>query len=283
MYLTERDVKKVVEAISESSGYDFTEYSEKSITRRIEKVLNDNNIPVKKFLSKLKNKKFLERIVKDITVNTTEMFRDPEVWIEMKREVFAKLKSKDSIRIWHPGCSTGFEVYSMLILLEELGLSDKAEVYGSDINTDVLDIAANGKYKYQFNFEYLENFYKVFFENIDYSEAEKNELSNKYLNINEDKDFIEFKDFLIDKPVFFKHDLVAEDDHFKEKFDLIVCRNVLIYFNNDLQNRIFKYFYELMNDKAILIIGLHETILGRMTEKLRKEGKYYYVKKQPEF
>ncbi|NJO68440.1 MAG: hypothetical protein HC830_03445 [Bacteroidetes bacterium] len=142
MTITNQDLLLFINGIKSSSNYDFTEYSDKSLKRRLAKVLVDNKLDLIGLLAQLKNNPvFLEQIVKEITVNTTELFRDPNIWQILKYNLLPKLKNQQSINIWHAGCSTGQEVYSMLMLLHELDLFDKAKVYGTDINSDVLQVA----------------------------------------------------------------------------------------------------------------------------------------------
>ena len=116
--LSNEDVSKFIKIIKLVSTYNFADYSEKSFKRRIEKLLIDNKIDISTLTSKIqKDKEFLEKIIRDITVNTTELFRDPELWITLKYRILPKLKNNKSIFIWHAGCSSGQEIYSMLILL----------------------------------------------------------------------------------------------------------------------------------------------------------------------
>ncbi|NJK94434.1 MAG: hypothetical protein HC905_05415 [Bacteroidales bacterium] len=118
------------------------------------KVLVDNKLDLIGLLAQLKNNPvFLEQIVKEITVNTTELFRDPNIWQILKYNLLPKLKNQQSINIWHAGCSTGQEVYSMLMLLHELDLFDKAKVYGTDINSDVLQVAKKGILQVQVQYQ----------------------------------------------------------------------------------------------------------------------------------
>ena len=108
MDLPDKDLKSFIQSIRDSSKYDFSGYSEKSLKRRVAKLLTDNNLSISELTTKVKNDPiFLERIVKDITVNTTELFRDPEIWHTLRYQILPEFKSKESINIWHVGCSTG--------------------------------------------------------------------------------------------------------------------------------------------------------------------------------
>jgi chemotaxis protein methyltransferase CheR len=138
--ITEEEVYKFLDAIKGVSTYDFSDYSERSFRRRIDKILSDTRMNMPELITKIgRDKDFLERVVKDITVNTTELFRDPDLWITLKYRILPKFRKNKSIFIWHAGCSSGQEIYSMLILLSELDLFDKAKVFATDINTDMLE------------------------------------------------------------------------------------------------------------------------------------------------
>jgi chemotaxis protein methyltransferase CheR len=241
----------------------------------MEKLVNDNNCSISEITKKIKtNPTYLEKIVRDITVNTTELFRDPKVWHEIQKEIIPKFKTMDNLRIWHAGCSSGQELYSMMMLLNEYGLLEKSKIVGSDLNTEMLDEAAKGNYKYRFNSEYLPNFDQVL--NTD---AAKDKIPyTKYMDIDQSRDILRMKTFLTNKPVFYKHDLVCDKNIFNSEFDLIMCRNVLIYFNNNLQNKVFEMFWDILAPNGVLIIGLHESIMGPAAVKFIKKGQLYYKK-----
>ncbi len=203
MTLSDQEVQFFVNTLKNSSGYDFSEYSEKSLKRRLQKILIDNNSDLITIINKLKtNKDFLEQTVKDITVNTTELFRDPQIWQTLRYRILPKFAENRNINIWHAGCSTGQEVYSMMILLNELGLLEKAKIFASDLNTDALNAAKKGNYKYRFNIGYHDNFDKVIKENP-YNYEEYNDVPyEKYFKIDKVSDSIQMNDFLRQKPIF---------------------------------------------------------------------------------
>ena len=166
MELDKLQIQKFTNTLKSVSQYDFTEYSDKSLTRRLEKILQDREMTMDLLTTKITgDKEFLEIIVKEITVNTTEMFRDPPVWHALKYDILPKFSERDSLKVWHSGCSTGQEVYSMMILLNELGKLEDSKIFGSDLNEDVLEKARKGTYKYRFNVNYLDNFDAVIKEN----------------------------------------------------------------------------------------------------------------------
>ncbi len=279
MEISNEEVQQFIQAIRSVSTYDFSEYSIKSFTRRTEKVLLDYKLDIPALIIRIKkDKSFLEQVVKDVTVNTTELFRDSKIWQTMRFRILNRFTGQQRINIWHAGCSTGLEVYSLLILLNELELFDNANVFASDINTDVLEVAKKGEYKYRFNVDFFDSFNKVIRENPFNFDEYKEVPYSKYFEIDKNKDTIRMKPFLLRKPIFRKHDLVKEGNIFYTKFDIIMCRNVLIYFNHDLQNRIFEIFHQSLFDKGFLILGAHESMLGAVASKYVRKGVYYQKK-----
>ena len=276
MVLTDQEVNYFINTIKGVSSYDFSEYSEKSLKRRLQKILIDNNMDLVALINKLKtDKPFLEKIVKDVTVNTTELFRDPQIWQTLRYRILPKFSENKNINIWHAGCSTGQEVYSMMILLNEMGMLDKAKIFASDLNTDALEAAKKGVYKYRFNIGYLDNFDKVIKENP-YNYDEYNDVPyDKYLKINKVTDSITIHEFLRKRPIFRQHDLVQGGNLYFAKFDLILCRNVIIYFKYSLQNKVFKLFHDHLYTNGYLVLGMHETMLGEITSKFDKKGQAY--------
>jgi len=276
MEIAEKDLALFFSTVKQVSSYDFTEYSEKSLKRRLERILTENNIDFKTLIFKIKNDSlFLKKTVKDITVNTTELFRDPEIWQEIRLKVLSKVKNKSEINIWHAGCSTGQEVYSLAIMLNELGILEKSNIYASDLNPDVLKTAKKGEYRYRFNLSYLSNFDKALKENK-YNYTEKSDIDyNKYFTIKPQKDKIIIHDFLRNKPFYSEKDLTKQDNFPANKFDVILCRNVLIYFNLHLQNKVIDSFYNNLKEDGFLILGKHESLLGYTENKFNKKGKFY--------
>jgi len=277
--ITNEELAQFINAIKSASNYDFSEYSVKSFMRRTEKVLVDNKLDIPALINKIKkDKSFLEQVVKDITVNTTELFRDPKIWQTLRFRILPKFTTQNRINIWHAGCSTGQEVYSMLILLNELDLFEKANIFATDINLDVLDVAKKGEYKYRFNIDFFDSFNKVIRENPFNFDEYKEVPYEKYFDIDKNRDTIRMKPFLLRKPLYRKHDLVKDGNVFYTKFDLIMCRNVLIYFNHELQNRIFDTFQQSLFDKGYLVLGAHESMLGAVAAKYVRKGLVYQKK-----
>jgi len=271
------DVKKIIQALKDNTTYDFTDYSEKSIRRRVDKIFNDYRQSVPDIIANIKkNPSYVEKLVRDISVNTTEFFRDPKVWHEIIDKIIPNLLSRPTIKIWHPGCSSGQELYSFLILLAEYGYGGLVKSIGTDINSEMLEEAKKGRYKYRFMAEYLPNFDKVFAE-----KTGKKSVWEKYSDISTTKDIMAMKPVLQEKAGFIKHNLVCDGNVFDMKFDLIMCRNVLIYFNQSLQDQVFKLFWESLSDDGFMIIGLHESILGSTSRLFSKNGQVYKRNNNP--
>jgi len=272
MEITQEEIKYFIDETKSFSEYDYNGYSIKSFTRRLEKILSDNSMTIDALLKKMrKSSKFLETIVKEITVNTTEPFRTPSLWkklIPIMKEKFEKL---ENINIWHAGSSSGQEVYSMLILLYEMGFFHKVKVYGTDLNEDVLETARVAKYKLHDFDEYWDNFENVMSQFPDFDK-------DKYLAINRRRGIVKIKSFISEKPVFVKHNLIQDGNIFGFKFDLIMCRNVLIYFDHELQDKTFKLFHDSLTPEGTLVIGKHESILSPIQRKFERIDSIYLKK-----
>lgn len=277
--IKDEEIQQFLEIVRSHSNYDFTNYSMKSLKRRLTKLLLDKNYSMVELSREIKNDRpTMEAVVKNITVNTTELFRDPAIWRNIRYHVLPEFVNRDNIRIWHAGCSTGQEVYSMMIILAEEGLLDKSEIYASDINTDVLETAREGKYRFRFNQIYLENFDAVINTGPDAELLPKKTEYSKYFLLNNVSDIIQMKEFLTQKPYYKKIDLVRDENLFNINFDIIVCRNVIIYFNYGLQNKVINLFYQNINAGGYLVLGLHESILGPYSLYFDKKHQVYLRK-----
>ncbi len=185
-------------------------------------------------------------MVEEITVNVTEMFRDPQLYKVLREEILPALRTKPFIRIWHAGCSTGEEVYSMAIMLSEENLLSKSLIYATDINQTVLEAAKNGVFPLRLMKEYAENYR---------NSGGKKDFSEYYTA---NYGLAKFDKILSEKMIFSQHNLVS-DRSFNE-FDLILCRNVMIYFDKDLQERALQLFDDSLAKLGYLVLGTKETI-----------------------
>jgi len=243
------EVDELIMLINDYSGYDFSDYSMPSLHRRFQRYIDLNKISdFKQLLQDLINDSaMVNNLIEEVTVNVTEMFRDPSFFASIRSELVPQLNKLPLIKIWHAGCSTGEEVYSMAILLKEHDLFDKSIIYATDINQTVLDVAKSGKYN-------IESFKEI---EINYRESEGNKkLSDYYTVLNGE---VLMNDELKSKIIFSTHNLVS--DNAFNQFDLIVCRNVLIYFNKSLQDNVLQMFYNSLTENGILAIGSKETLM----------------------
>jgi chemotaxis protein methyltransferase CheR len=189
---------------------------------------------------------FFEQFLEEVTVNVTEMFRDPEFYKTLREKVLPHLSTFPFIRIWHAGCSTGEEVYSLAIILKEEGLLNRSLLYATDINQGVLEVAKLGKFPISQIQQYTDNYFKA---------GGIGELSEYYTA---NYDSVMFNKQLNKRMVFSVHNLVA-DQSFNE-FNLILCRNVMIYFNSKLQNKVVKLFTDSLSPFGFLSLGNKELI-----------------------
>jgi len=261
--INDQQLDVLITEVFDHYGYDFGGYSRASFKRRIDRIYQlDGFTHFREFLDKITNQPdYFVRLVEEITVNVTEMFRDPAFYKVLREEILPSIASKPFIRIWHAGCSTGQEVYSMAILLSELNLLSKAIIYATDINHSVLETAKKGLFPLRLMKDYAENYRD--------SGGEKD--FSDYYTAN--YGLAKFDENLSRKMVFSQHSLVS-DRSFNE-FDLILCRNVLIYFDKDLQDRALQLFDDSLARLGYLALGAKETLkytsVQKNYEQLRRE------------
>jgi len=245
---TDLEIDLLLEAIYRLSGFDFRQYNRSSISRRIYSRMRMNNIPtVSRVLEKVIHENgFLEQLLNDFSINVTEMFRNPSFFKAFRQEVVPYLRDYPEIRIWHAGCATGEEVYSMAILLQEEGLMDKAVIYATDMNEQVLEKAKKGVIPIDKMQGYTKN-YMIAGGLHAFSEYYKTDYQYAY-----------FHPSLLKNIIFAQHNLVT-DQSFNE-FHVIMCRNVLIYFSSELQNKVHYLFSESLSNNGFLCLGDKETI-----------------------
>lgn len=229
-------------------GYDFSGYSRNSLTRRIYRLMSlDKHASFEELRLRLQlDQSYLNRFVQEITVNVTEMFRDPDFYLTLRNDILPLLATKPLIRIWHAGCSTGEEIYSMAILLQEANLLHKSRIYATDINPAVLDTAREGIFPLTQMKAWSENYILA---------GGKRDFSS-YYTANYDR--AKFDSALAERFVLSTHNLVS-DRSFNE-FQLILCRNVLIYFDKPLQEKVLTLFDESLESLGFLALGTKETL-----------------------
>ena len=246
--IVDEEIDILLNDLMELYGYDFTYYSRASLKRRIVRLfMLDKFYSFEDFRGRLRSDtNYIKRFIEEITVNVTEMFRDTSFYKELRNEVLPVLGTHPFIRIWHAGCSTGEEVYSMAILLKEEGLLDKTLLYATDINPEVLETARKGIYKLNAMKQYSENYIAA-----GGKQAFSDYYTAKY-------DHAQFDTQLMKRAIFSTHNLVS-DTSFNE-FQLILCRNVLIYFEKELQDKVCRLFDASLDQLGYLALGAKETL-----------------------
>ncbi|MEN6622781.1 MAG: protein-glutamate O-methyltransferase CheR [Smithella sp.] len=242
------EISLLLEAIVQRYGYDFRNYMADSISRRITLFRQQKGFPsiAEMIPQVLHDPAFFQELLQSLSVTVTEMFRDPFVYRSIRENVIPLLQTYPSIRIWVAGCATGEEAYSLAILLKEEGIFNKTTIFATDINDEALRLGKEGIYN-------LENI-RHFTEN--YQEAGGTQSFSSYYHA--DYGVAVIDQSLKDKITFIKHNLVT-DGVFGE-MHLIMCRNVLIYFDRTLQNRVLKLFEESLVYGGYLGLGTKEIL-----------------------
>jgi chemotaxis protein methyltransferase CheR len=245
----QEELKELLESIRSIYGYDFTEYGEASLKRRIGRFMKYHKILSLRSLGTAlaKEDTFFEQFVQEVTVNVTEMFRDPAFYKSLRQNVIVRLATYPFIKVWIAGSSTGEEVYSIAILLKEEGLLERSVIYATDINQKAVQTAREGIYSPDKIMNYTENYIKS---------GGRHSFSDYYIT---KYDAVLFSRSLKQNIVFSVHNL-AVDKSFNE-FQLILCRNVLIYFGQVLQNKVIRLFYESLCPFGFLALGNKESLL----------------------
>jgi chemotaxis protein methyltransferase CheR len=246
--LEDIEIALLLEGLYRYYGFDFREYSPASLKRRIlERMRAEKIETVSSYQDRvLHDGACMERLLLGLSVHVTSMFRDPEFYLTFRQKIVPVLKTYPTVRIWHAGCSTGEEVYSMAILLQEEGLYRKCVIYATDISHEVLRKAREGIFPLATMQEYTSNYMKA---------GGNREFSDYYTA---HYDNVIFHPSLKTNVVFAEHNL-ATDGSFNE-FHVILCRNVMIYFNKTLQERVHNLIYESLSMFGILGLGNKESL-----------------------
>jgi chemotaxis protein methyltransferase CheR len=235
--------------IFQKYGYDFRDYSSAHVRRRISNILNKYEYSHISQLKRsiLENKQVFDDFLNDFSINVTEMFRDPGFFKAIRERVVPVLRSYPYINIWHAGCASGEEVYSMAILLYEEGLFDKCLLYATDFNKNILIKAAKGKY--------LNRQVQLHINN--YNEAGGTKSFSDYYRTEDDNIILDNK--IKRNIIFSEHDL-TRDGSFGD-MHLIICRNVLIYFNKQMQEKVIRLFHKNLIPNGYLCLGTKESLI----------------------
>jgi chemotaxis protein methyltransferase CheR len=246
--LEELELQLLLEGVFRRYGFDFREYAPASLRRRVwRRVHAEGEATISGLLERLlHDRASMERLLLDLSITVTAMFRDPSFYLSFRDKVVPQLRTYPFTRIWVAGCSTGEEVYSLAILLLEEGLYERSRIYATDINESVLERAKTGVFPLDKMKEYTHNYLKA---------GGTHAFSEYYVAA---YDAAQFQRSLVDNVVFAQHNLVS-DRSFNE-FNVVVCRNVMIYFDKKLQDRVHQLFYESLANFGVLGLGHKESI-----------------------
>lgn len=242
------DTSSLLETIYEKYGYDFSEYSQAHIQRRIRGRMSVSGF---KDIEELQEKVhsddlFASRLLQDLSITVTEMFRDPHFYRSLRANVIPLLKTYPFIKIWHAGCATGEEAYSMAILLKEEGLYDRTTIYATDFNPRALEQAKEGIFSQKSIKGYTTNYQRS---------GGKKSFSDYYMA---QYDMVMMDQSLKKNIVWANHNLVT-DSVFAE-VHMVLCRNVLIYFNRQLQEKVHQLFSNALINGGLLALGTKESL-----------------------
>lgn len=246
-YIDLQELGEIIELVGKVSGFNLSGYSKSSLTRRVQRIMDMERMDVVDLKNAIVNVEgFHTYLMNEITVNVTEMFRDPLYYAALRRDIFPYLETFPRLKFWSAGCSTGEEVYSLAIMLAEAGLQDRSFIYGTDVNTVVLETAKKAIYPLHSMKHYTENYNAT---------GAAHSLSD-YYSAMYDAAIIHTD---IRKNILFSQHNLSTDYVFNE-FQFISCRNVLIYFDLELQSRILHLLYNSLSEFGFLCLGTKETL-----------------------
>jgi chemotaxis protein methyltransferase CheR len=242
------ELRHLLDAIFEHCGVDFRDYAFSSIKRRVMRQVIEERVGTMSGLRELviARPDCMERLLITLNIHTTAMFRDPGFYLVLREQILSILSTYAFLRLWVAGCSTGEEVYSLAIMLHEAGLYSRCRIYATDMNEIALNKAKAGIFPLSAMQEYTRN----------YQKAGGQRAFTEYYTA--DNEFVVFRPFLRQNAVFAAHNL-AGDASFNE-FHFISCRNVMIYFNRSLQERVHKLFHDSLVMFGFLGLGRSESV-----------------------
>ena len=255
MSVDEVELELLLEGIYRLYGYDFRQYARNTVRRRLTEITGKEGLDNLSMLQGkiLRNPELLDKVVSGLSIQVSSLFRDPRFYLAFRQRAVPLLRTYPSIRIWHAGCATGEEVYSMAILLTEEDLFNKCRIYGTDLNPDALAAASRGTYSAP----------HVAKSERDYKDAGGTRSLSDYFQISGKE--AKILPGLQRRVTFFQHNLVT-DASFND-FHVIFSRNVLIYFSKPLQDRVHELLYQSLVRFGILGLGANETLHVTAKEK----------------
>ncbi|MDO1451259.1 protein-glutamate O-methyltransferase CheR [Rhodocytophaga aerolata] len=246
--ISDEELNSITKAVFTRYGIDFTNYEPVSLKRRIARILAvyklENVIDLWRKI--IYEKEFIQLFIDEVTVGLTEMFRNHDFWIKLREDIFSQLKSKKDISIWHAGCSTGEEVYSMAICLTEEGLISRCTVIATDLNSKSIEQAKQGRFSSMYAKAYASN----------YLAAKGKKTINYYHGLEQDE--MVFNKLDLQHFTFHQHNLVK--DLVGTTYNLILCRNVMIYFDETLKMKILDLFHKSLKEDGFLAIGYYDSL-----------------------
>lgn len=244
--ISEEELNALMVAIKNRYGLDFTNYEKGSLKRGIVRLMSKHHMDslIELWSRVLKDQAFFANAIDDLLVNLTELFRNPAVWIKLRDDILDQYRSVNQLNVWHAGCSTGEEVYTMSIVLEEKGLLHRTRVLATDLSSRALVKARKGDYPRQLMNQYLNPLIKYFpYSRMqDYFQFEKSHATIKPRY----KENVRFE----------RHNLVTDPMH--ERFEIIFCRNVMIYFDDKLKTKVLDLLFQALKPGGYLIIGYYD-------------------------
>lgn len=244
--ISDEELDALMQALKNRYGLDFTNYEKKSLKRSIVRLMMKHKMSsmLELWARILKDKEFFEKGIDDLLVNLTELFRNPDAWIVIRDQILDHYKTKSKLNVWHAGCSTGEEVYTMAIVLEEKGMLHKTKALATDLSANALQKAKAGDYSLLILEQYLKPFLAFY----------PNRRMADFFNFNESHATI--KPNYQSHVTFERHNLVH--DPMLARYDIIFCRNVMIYFDETLKQQVLELFYQSLSDDGFLVIGYYD-------------------------
>ena len=246
--ISDEELKALTDAIKTKYGIDFTNYELKSLKRGFGRLITKNNFSslLELWSNIIRSKEFMLGCIDELTVNLTELFRNPEIWEAIQHLILDRFSNQPTIRFWHAGCSTGEEIYTTAIMLDEINCLSKTKTLATDLSLQALEKAQKGEYS-----SILENKY-----NKSLQKYNSKISLNTYFNVGEHSFTV--KPILQNHIVWKQHNLVT--DGMVQSFDIIFCRNVMIYFDEVLKMNVLKLLFDSLNPNGLLIIGFYDSL-----------------------
>jgi len=246
--ISNEELDSLTNAIKTRYGIDFTNYEKASLKRGFTRLIQKQDLGnIMGLWSKImKDKEFLLQYIDDLTVNLTELFRNPEIWLKLKDDLLPKIQHHSDLSFWHAGCSSGEEVYTMAMVLQDKNLLYKSKAVASDLSNSILEQAKKGEYSNILVAKYLKTFKQYF----------PNGKIEEWFDVGENESKI--KDKYKKHIQFLRHNLVQ--DPMPKKFDVIFCRNVMIYFDDVLKMKVLKLFHSSLKEGGYFIVGYYDML-----------------------